>query len=75
MKTAGNVILQFEPLNTYYSKLSCKMSYTPSFDSVLLLFLPFCILFLSFLFIVNRRLIHVYDYHISLMIEYVMFSL
>ena len=31
MKTAGNVILQFEPLNTYYSKLSCKMSYTPTF--------------------------------------------
>ena len=31
MKTAGNVILQFEPLSTYYSKLSCKMSYTPLF--------------------------------------------
>ena len=31
MKTAGNVILQFEPLSTYYSKLSCKMSYTPHF--------------------------------------------
>ena len=31
MKTAGNVILQFELLSTYYSKLSCKMSYTPFF--------------------------------------------
>jgi len=28
-KTAEKVILQFELLNTYYSKLSCKMSYTP----------------------------------------------
>ena len=29
MKTAGNVILQFELLSTYYSKISCKMSYMP----------------------------------------------
>ena len=28
-KTAEKVILQFELLNTYYSKSSCKMSYTP----------------------------------------------
>ncbi len=34
MKTAGNVILQFELLSTYYSKLSCKMSYTPNFAAM-----------------------------------------
>ena len=28
-KTAEKVILQFELLNIYYSKSSCKMSYTP----------------------------------------------
>ncbi|MBR1725625.1 MAG: hypothetical protein IJ724_03090, partial [Muribaculaceae bacterium] len=31
MKKSGKVILQFELLNTYYSKKSCKMSYTPDF--------------------------------------------
>ena len=30
-KTAEKVILQFELLNTYYSKSSYKMSYTPKF--------------------------------------------
>ena len=32
MKNAEKVILQFELLSTYYSKKSCKMSYTPKFQ-------------------------------------------
>jgi hypothetical protein len=35
MKTAGNVILQFELLSTYYSKISCKMSYMPKIETFL----------------------------------------
>jgi len=34
-KTAEKVILQFELLNTYYSKLSCKMSYTPKYYKII----------------------------------------
>ena len=43
MENPEKISLQFELLNTYYSKIACKMSHTPKIvlSEILWTFLPF----------------------------------